>query len=55
MVIKNFLTLGESFSNTPKKQSKMKQNQRDDCKVRILENQGEFNILTKDSVWNIEK
>ena len=24
-------------------------------KVNILENQGEFDILTKDSVWNIEK
>ena len=32
----------------------MKQNQLDDCKVKILENQGEFDIL-KDSVWNIEK
>ena len=25
------------------------------CKVKILENQGEFDILAKDSVWNIEK
>ena len=44
------------FSSTPKNQSKrMKQSQRNDCKVKILENQGEFDILTKDSVWNIEK
>ena len=33
----------------------MKQNQLDDCKEKILENQSEFDILTKDSVWNIEK
>ena len=33
----------------------MKQNQLDNCKVKILENQGEFDILTKDSVWNIKK
>ena len=33
----------------------MKQNQLDDCEVNILENQGEFDVLTKDSVWNIEK
>ena len=33
----------------------MKQNQLDDCKVKILENQSEFDILTKDSVCNIEK
>ena len=26
-----------------------------DCKVKILENQGKFDILTKDSVWNIKK
>ena len=44
------------FSSTSKKQSKkMKQNQLNDCKVKILENQSEFDILTKDSVWNIEK
>ena len=45
------------FSNTLKKQSKIinEQNQLDDCKVKILENQSEFDILTKDSVWNIEK
>ena len=29
---------------------KLKQNQLDDCKVKI-----EFDILIKDSVWNIEK
>ena len=33
----------------------MKQNQLDDCKVKILENQGEFDILTNDSVLNIER
>ena len=33
----------------------MKQNQLDDCIVKILKNQSEFNILTKDSSWNIEK
>ena len=44
------------FTSTPKKQSKIfKQNQLNDCKVKILENQSEFDILTKDSVWNIEK
>ena len=44
------------FSNASMKQSKkMKQNQLDDCNVKILENQSEFEILTKDSVWNIEK
>ena len=57
MVIKKFLTLVVIFfSSTPKKQSKkLKQNQLDDCKVKILENQSEFDILTKDSVWDIEK
>ena len=45
------------FSSTSKKKSKkiMKQNQQDYCKVKILENLGEFNILIIDSVWNIEK
>ena len=44
------------YSSTPKKQSiKMKQNQLDDCKVKIFENKNKFDILTKDSVWNIEK
>ena len=33
----------------------MKQNQLDDCKVKILENQSEFDILTKNSVWDIKK
>ena len=33
----------------------MKQNQLDDCKVKILENLGGFDILTKESVLNIEK
>ena len=32
----------------------MKQIQLDDYKVKIFENQGEFDILTKDSAWNIE-
>ena len=53
---KKMLTLLVIFSSTPKKQSKrIKQNQLDDCKVMILENQSEFDILTKDSIWNIEK
>ena len=33
----------------------MKQNQLDDCKVKIFINQCEFDILIKDSVLNIEK
>ena len=33
----------------------MKQNQLDDCKVKILENQDEFGILTNDLVLNIER
>ena len=33
----------------------MKQSKIDDCKVKILKNQGEFDILTKDSVWDFEK
>ena len=33
----------------------MKLNQLDDCKVKILENQCEFDILTNDSVLNIER
>ena len=33
----------------------MKENQLDDCKVNILENLDELDILTKDSVCNIEK
>ena len=36
-------------------QKELKQNQINDCKIKILENQSEFYILTKDSVWNIEK
>ena len=36
-------------------QKKLKQDQLNDYKVKILENQSEFDILTKDSVWNIEK
>ena len=48
--LKKFLTLVVIFSNTPKKQNLL-----DDCKVKIFENYGEFDILTKDLVWNIEK
>ena len=33
----------------------MKQNKLDDCKVKILENLNEFDILTKDSVLNTKK
>ena len=47
--LKNLTLVVTFFSNTPKKQSKkLKQNQLDDCKVKILENQSEFDILTKD-------
>ena len=40
------------FSNTPNRQSKRmkKQNQLDDCKVKILEKHDELVILTKDLV-----
>ena len=34
---------------------KVIKSRRNYCKVKILENQGEFDILTNDSVWNIEK
>ena len=33
----------------------MRENQLDDCKIKILENMDEFDILTKDSICNIEK
>ena len=33
----------------------MKKNQLNDCKVKNIENQSEFDILTKDLVGNIEK
>ena len=33
----------------------MKQSQIDDCKVKILENQDEFDILTQDSVLNFNR
>ena len=33
----------------------MKQNQLDDCKVKIIESLNEFDILTKNSECNIEK
>ena len=57
MVIKKFLTLVVIFFQVHLRNSQknLKQNQLDDCKVKILENQSEFDILTKDSVWNIEK
>ena len=56
LAIKKTHSRNNLLSSTTKKQSlKMKQNQRDECKVKILENQSEFDILTKDSVWNIEK
>ena len=49
MVINKSLTIVVIFfSSTPKKQSKtLKQNQLNDCKVKILENQSEFDILIK--------
>ena len=57
MVIKIFHSRNNLFQmhlrNSQKE--KLKQDQQDDCKVKILENQSEFDILTKDSVWNIEK
>ena len=55
--VKDLITLSNLFlvhlGNSQK--GLMKQNQLDDCKVKILENQGEFDILTNDSVLNIEK
>ena len=33
---------------------KVIKSRRNYCKVNILENQDEFDIWTKDSVWNIE-
>ena len=57
MFLKDLLALVVIFSSTPRKQSKkqLKQNQLDDYKVKILKNLDEFDILTKDSTWNIEK
>ena len=54
---KKFFTLEVIFFQIHRRnsQKKLKQNHINDCKVKILENQSEFNILTKDSVWNIEK
>ena len=57
-VLKDLLTLVVIFIQVYRwnsQKEKMKQNQLDDCKVKILESQGEFDILTKDSVLNIEK
>ena len=52
-----FLTLVVIFFQVHQTNSQkiLKQNHLDDCKVKILENQSEFDILTKDSAWNIEK
>ena len=57
MVIKKFHTLVVIFFQVHLRnsQKELKQNYRNDCKVKILENQSEFDILTKDSVWNIKK
>ena len=57
MVIKKFLTLVVIFFQVHLRNSQknLKQNQLNDCKVKILENQSEFDILTKDSGWNIDK
>ena len=57
MVIKKSLTIVVIFFQVHLRncQKKLKQNQLNDCKVKIHENQREFDILTKDSVWNIEK
>ena len=57
MVLKNLISLVVIFYQLHQRNSKkerMKQNQLDDCKLNILENHGEFNILIKYSVWNIE-
>ena len=43
----------EHLSNRQKEWTK--KNQLDDCKVKNLENQDKFDILFKDSVWNIGK
>ena len=57
MDIKKFLTLVVIFYQVHLRNSQknLKQNHLNDCKVKILENESEFDILTKDSVWNIEK
>ena len=57
MVINKIITLVVIFFqiHLSNSQKKLKQNQLDDCKVKILENQSEFDILTKDSVYKIEK
>ena len=34
---------------------KVIKSRRNYCEVKIIENQSEFDSLTKDSVWNIEK
>ena len=44
------------FSSTPKKQSKRIETEPSKwLQSKDPENQSEFDILTKDSVWNIEK
>ena len=57
MVIKKNLTLVVIFYQVHLRNSQknLKQNHLNDCKIKILENQSEFDILTKDSKWNIEK
>ena len=57
MVIKNVLTLVVIFFQVHLRNSQkiIETDQLDDCKVEILENQSELDILTKDLVWNIEK
>ena len=53
---KKILTLGVIFFKCIYETVKiLKQYQLNDYKVKILENQSEFNNLAKDSVWNIEK
>ena len=52
MIIKFFYRYHSNFSITPKKQSKRMNETEpiDDYKVKIIENQSEFEVLTKDSV-----
>ena len=50
IVLKDFLPLIVTFSKYTKeivKIERMKQIQLDDCKIKILENQGEFDTLAK--------
>ena len=54
---KKFLTLIIIFSNASMKQSKriIEAEPTKWLQSKIFENQSEFDILTKDSVWSIEK